>query len=304
MKAVIVEIRGNYAAALSDDGVVRQVKNRQYSVGQEILIALPGRNTALIRRAACAAAAVILLSTTGWAYYSPYSYVSLDVNPSIEYSVNRFDRVLSCIAVNGDGADIVDGLRLKHKNIQDALGETIQKIADAGYLKGEQAGIMITASSKSPQKSKDLADDLKETAEEETARDNPNVNLEAVEVGLEYVQQARQLGVTPGKLVLVGKLKDSGTELTEDELRIWLDSPVKDIMEQIQENKKEEKAQNGRDKDKGDTEAPPNADQGNNGRQQENPRGNPAGNSSVRKDATGNNGNNDVKTNHGSKNAK
>lgn len=240
MKAVIVEICGSRAAALSDDGIFRQVKNRRYSVGQEIVLKATRRNTVLIRGTACAAAVMIMLCTTAWAYYSPYSYVSLDVNPSIEYTVNRFDRVLDCSAVNGDGAVIVDDLRLRHKHIQDALSKTIEKLANKGFLAGEQNSIVIAASSRSDQKVRALVDKMKEAVEEEAAKEHLDVSLEAVGVSRESVQQAKKLGVTPGKLVLVDKLQDSGTNLTDEDLEKWLHSPVKDIMKQIQENKKEE----------------------------------------------------------------
>jgi len=310
MKAVIVEIRGNYAAALSDDSIVRQVKNRQYAVGQEILLGgQTRRKDVLIRRCACAAAAVIILSTSAWAYYTPYSYVSLDVNPSIEYTVNRFDRVLNCMAVNGDGAEIMNALQLNNKNIQDAVRETIQKIADAGYFKGEEADIMIAASSKSNQKSEELAEQLKQTATEEAAKGNLNVNLEAVGVEPKYVQQAKELGVTPGKLVLVSKLEDGCSKLSEEEIKTWMDSPVKDLMKQIQENEKEQKAVSENGKDKGNQAATTPANPGNNGQLgtvKANTKGNSTGNVSGKKDTKGNEGNNNnknTKANNTSKNA-
>ena len=317
MKAVIVEIRGNHAAALSDDGIVRQVKNRRYEVGQEILMeGQPRRRTVLIRRCACAAAVFIIWSTSAWAYYTPYSYVSLDVNPSIEYTVNRFDRVLSCSAVNGDGAEIVDDLRLHHKNIQDAVSETIQKIADAGYFDGNEADIMIAASSKSNQKSEELAGQLKKAALKEAEEDNLNVNLEAVRVEQEYVQQARELGVTPGKLVLVNELQDSGSQLSGEEMKTWLDSPVKDLMKQIQQNKEEEKAasQNGQSKDNRCSAAvvnPGNSSQSEAGKEnpKENPKENSDGNEPEKKEnkaqeAKGNNGSKDTKANNKNRNEK
>jgi hypothetical protein len=213
------------------------------TVGQEIILKSQSkRNTVLIRRSACAAAAVIIMSTTAWAYGTPYSYVSLDINPSIEYSVNRFDRVLSCSAVNGDGADIVEELRVNHKKIQDAVSETIRKIATEGYFEGEGTeNIIIAASSKSDRKSEYLVGQLKETAEKEVDENGLDVELESVGVGQEYVQEAQELGITPGKLVLVDRLRNSGKQLNEEEVSTWLESPVKDIMKQIKENKREEK---------------------------------------------------------------
>ena len=38
MKGVIVEIRGDIAAMLSDDGCIVKVKNKKYEIGQEVEI--------------------------------------------------------------------------------------------------------------------------------------------------------------------------------------------------------------------------------------------------------------------------
>lgn len=54
------------------------------------------------------------------AYYTPAKYVSLDVNPSIEYQLNIFDRVLTVKGVNDDGSEIVDEIdlgNLKNKKL-------------------------------------------------------------------------------------------------------------------------------------------------------------------------------------------
>ena len=222
---------------------------------------------------------------------------------------NRFDRVLNCLAVNGDGAEIMNALQLNNKNIQDAVRETIQKIADAGYFKGEEADIMIAASSKSNQKSEELAEQLKQTAAEEAAMDNLNVNLEAVGVEPKYVQQAKELGVTPGKLVLVSKLEDGCSKLSEEEIKTWMDSPVKDLMKQIQENEKAQKAVSENGKDKGNQDATTPANPGNNGQSgtvKANAKGNSTGNESGKKDTKeneGNNNNKNTKANNTSKNA-
>lgn len=304
MKAVIVEIRGKHAAALTDDGIVRQVKNRQYAVGQEILMeGQPRRKMVLIRRSACVAAVVLLLGTSAWAYYTPYSYVSLDVNPSIEYTLNRFDRVLNCSAVNGDGADIVGNLHVNHKSIQDAVSETIQKIEDAGYFSEKDADIMIVASSKSLQQSEALAAQLRKAASEEAEEDHLNVNLEAFGVEQELVQQAKELGVTPGKLVLVNELKGRSSNLSDEEIKTWLDSSVKELMKQLQENKKEEKAasQNSQGKDNLDSTTAANpSSNGHSEPTKENIKGNSAENESGKKEtkeSKGNNGSNSSKGN-------
>ena len=52
-----------------------------------------------------------MLTLGGFAgYRAPAGVVSLDVNPSIEYTINCFDRVLDITAVNEDAQAIVGQL--------------------------------------------------------------------------------------------------------------------------------------------------------------------------------------------------
>ena len=67
-------------------------------------------------RLAFAVFAAVLLAGAGYAWVqTPVSYVSIDVNPSIEFALNRFDRVMSVTAYNDEGRDIIEALSLKGK---------------------------------------------------------------------------------------------------------------------------------------------------------------------------------------------
>ncbi len=123
MKAIVVEIRDKLAAVLSDDGGMYRIKNNNFTVGQviEMKKQLPRNIRKVVAWAASAAAVLLVCATSAWAYYTPYSYVSLDVNPSIEFSLNRFNIVLSAKGVNSDGEEILSGLHigsLKNMHIQ------------------------------------------------------------------------------------------------------------------------------------------------------------------------------------------
>lgn len=244
MKAVVLEIKGKEAAALSDDGCILKVKNKKYAIGQVIELKKTGRfSTKFVVWAASAAAAVVIFGTGAWAYFSPYKYVSLDVNPSIEYTVNRFDRVLSAAAVNEDGEAILQNLDLNNKSIDEAVQDTVNTIEEKGYFEGtDPGGIVISTSSDDQQDAEQLADELKTTAEEATKDTTTPVEVEAVSVGLARVQEARTLGTTPGKLNLVQKLQASSTAPDSINVEDWLKKPVKEILKAIKQNKKDAKA--------------------------------------------------------------
>ncbi|MDE6619322.1 MAG: hypothetical protein K2K74_02300 [Lachnospiraceae bacterium] len=73
----------------------------------------------------------LLAGTGGYAVYSrPVSYISIDVNPSIELAINCFDRVVSAKGYNEDGQDILEHVSLKNISYQQAIDRLLQ---DAYY---------------------------------------------------------------------------------------------------------------------------------------------------------------------------
>ena len=116
MKAVVLETHGGFAAVLRDDGVVEKIR-RSCQVGETVeleerkVVAFPKR----IGRWSVAAAAALILLTSGGLYgYNnayAYSYVTLDINPSIEYVLNRKNEILRVTALNDDAQAIVESVK-------------------------------------------------------------------------------------------------------------------------------------------------------------------------------------------------
>lgn len=314
MKAVIVEIKGSNAAVLSEDGRISQVKNRNYKIGQEISMS----NNSYAKWALTAAAAMLLFVTPAWAYMTPYSYVSLDVNPSFEFSINRFDRVLEVKAVNGDAEEMVKEMNiagLKNKEIKDAVRNVLTELKNQGYItEGEDGGVVVATSSKSEEKTNNLAVALKTAVNEEVGRykekdsqealkaenkdleeteksddskkpedknsvaldnsqdknkdksenkdnvkveknvsdknknkdedDETGVEVEVVKVSQQKVDEAKEKGVTPGKVNIVDKLAEASGNPEDFDKEEWLDKPVKEIMDATKNYEKEAKNKN------------------------------------------------------------
>lgn len=237
MKAVIVEIRGETAAALGRDGSVFKVKNRSYAVGQTIDVRRGSLSRQLAVLAACAAAIFLLIGSGLYAYFAPYSLVSLDVNPSLQYTLNRMGLVLSVEAVNGDGDELLAEVGALHnRSIEDAISITVRQIAEDGYFDGEEpGGMVIAAASRDEQEAARLAENVKETALRATKESEKKVVVAAVTVAEDKVQAAKELGVSPGKLTLVEQLKETASDPESIDVKEWLEKPVKDIMKETVE---------------------------------------------------------------------
>jgi hypothetical protein len=229
MKGIVVEINEKDAVILSDEGLFKKIKNKNYQIGQTIRI---GENKKFASKwivgAASMAAALALCTTGAFAYYTPTDYVSMDVNPSVEYSVNRFDRILDVKAVNDDGKAILSELDLKNKKLQDAMKETLDQLIKDGYLTDDpDSGVVITTSNEDMDEAEKLASNLEQEIKVYLDTDGITAEVDAEAVGLDRVEEARDLGVTPGKLNLVEKLQDStsGAITNDEELRNWLSMP-------------------------------------------------------------------------------
>lgn len=242
MKGIILETRDNEAAILSDDGDVSKIINKNYKLGQVITMKKEKNfNSKFITKVAGIAAVFAITVVSGFAYATPTSYVSLDVNPSIEYSLNAFDRVLYVTAVNEDGEKIIVDLDVKNNDIAKAIQKTVDKLIEGGYIANdENAGVIIAASNSNKNKADKLATDLQDDTQKYINKKGETAKVEAEAVGKARVEQAKVLGVTPGKLNLVEKLVVSSEgikEIDAEEFKNMLNMPVKEINKAIKENR-------------------------------------------------------------------
>lgn len=85
------------------------------------------------------AAACLMLLLTGagifsWLWFPTRAVVSIEVNPSVALSLNRFSYVINTRANNDDGAELLDDLSLKNLKLDTALDALIGAMDRRGYL--------------------------------------------------------------------------------------------------------------------------------------------------------------------------
>lgn len=149
MKAVVVDLKGKYAAVMSENGAVVKVPNANYAIGQKIELHEVGHahNAPFRRIASVAIAAALVLSVSvGTVYAMPYGTVSLDSDSAIEYTINRFDRVIGVQALNEGGKTVLEELSkssLKHRTVEKAIQATVDYLQEAVPDDGEQPQINL-----------------------------------------------------------------------------------------------------------------------------------------------------------------
>lgn len=245
MKGIVVELNNNKAVILTDEGLFEEISNQCYEIGQSIIIKEKKHFVSKLTAGAAGLAAAFALCTAGaYAYYTPTDYVSLDVNPSVVYTVNRFERILDAEAANDDGSEILAELQLKNKSIEEAIKETLEQLLYEGYLgKDPDSGVVISTSNKKMDEAERLAATLEQEIRNFLKNKDgimPKVSVETLKP--EQVAEAKELGVSAGKLNLVEKLAASTSGAINREE--WLDKSVKELNKAIKENRKTSEKKN------------------------------------------------------------
>ncbi len=130
-QAVVLEIKGKYAAVLTGDGTVKRIRDRHYRVGDEIR--LPENAAGGVSRQLCiaaAAAAAVLLVSGGCWYASETVLADSSVTVStesgeVELTLNRCGEVIAAVSEDPANRDLVEELAvsgLHRKNLEEMLG--------------------------------------------------------------------------------------------------------------------------------------------------------------------------------------
>lgn len=148
MKYLVMECGLSYAVVLDQDGRILKVPNLGYTVGQSLkdVVLLPERlaKPALHKRIArwsALAACLCLLLLGSWVWQSPIGTVRMQINPDVQLSVNRFDRVVALEGLNEDGTALIDGYRAYGQEMKTVSDELADRAMELGYL---SAGGQIT----------------------------------------------------------------------------------------------------------------------------------------------------------------
>ncbi len=176
MKAVVLEIKDGKAAVLKKNGEIIMIKQNELQVGDTIEIFGSTRGEGVgpiaaegMKRLVAAAFVAAIAAGGSWTTYNTAfaaSYVSLDVNPSIEFQLNRMNRVIGVSSINDDAIPIVQQLEkksIKGKSLSQAITTTTSVLQDNDYLKEAENFILVNVSSNDENRTEILTEIVDDT---------------------------------------------------------------------------------------------------------------------------------------------
>lgn len=155
---------------------------------------------------------LVLVGQKGYSvYFTPVSTISIDVNPSIEFSVNQFDKVIDVASYNEDGEILVSSMNVRFLDYKKALNLLLQNENMASYLTQDQT-VIITVFGASDQKNDEMLASL-------AAYTASYENVHCSSGHSEEVTEAHSFGLSCGKYRAFLELQALDPSITVEDIR-------------------------------------------------------------------------------------
>lgn len=156
---------------------------------------------------------VCLCCWGGFAYLNtPVSYISMDVNPSIELTLNRLHRVIAAQAWNIDGERVVQQVRVNGLTYTEAIDTLLESEAMQPFLTA-QAELTFTVSAADQRTETLLLEGIGACAGCQKHRGQRG------RANRELVEEAHRQGLSFGKYKAYQALQEQGYAITPEECR-------------------------------------------------------------------------------------
>ena len=174
MNYLVMEVHPAYAVVLDEEGRFLKTANLHYQVGDTVQDVVELRRPqekrpALWKPLSGVAGLAACLCLVFFGYYqpnfTPYGALRIQINPDVELTLSRTDRVLELEGLNEDGQALIEGYDYHGKDREDVTGALVERAIDQGYLSGgETVSITLTSSDADWQarEEQEARDDLEE----------------------------------------------------------------------------------------------------------------------------------------------
>lgn len=236
-KGVLLERKGRTGIVLTPQGEFKrvQIKNDSGKVGDEIMFTDHSTATPWAKWGVAAAAALMMAAAPfgyqSWALAQPVAVVTVDINPSVELTLNKQDTVIGVKGVNADGEQVLKDVDWKGQDLTNVIQQVTAEAIDEEKLDpADEAGAVVVAvaPAKDEELPTEVADSIRDDAAEavsdvlddEAKADNESrkAHVTVLEATAAERQAAAEAGLTPGKYLIWKQIQEKLPEVQAADL--------------------------------------------------------------------------------------
>lgn len=160
-----------------------------------------------------------------WLYFSPTVEISIDINPSVELGVNRFNRVISFESYNDDGKELINSLDIKYMNYSDAVNRIMESEEIVSLLSNDEILTIAVIGTGSTQSEEVFSNIQSCTA--------GNTNTYCYYAHSEEVEKAHDAGLSYGKYKAFLEVQALDPTITADEVQNMTMREIRDLISSL-----------------------------------------------------------------------
>lgn len=190
----------------------------------------------ILPAAAACCLALVLFAGIGL-YFTPTARIAIDINPSIELGINRFDKVVSVNALNDDGKKLAESLDIKFAGYDEALQKILDNKSVEAMLSDNEVMTVTVIETNNAQS----ADILSETKTCVSGYGNVYCNS----ASSEEAAAARALGLPCGKYRAYLELRELDPDITPEEVGNMTMRQIRELIADLSGNGNNESSASG-----------------------------------------------------------
>ena len=239
-KGIVMEKGKGYVIAMSSDGEFKKIacNSNVYNRGEEIIIKDKGTWSFGWRKAAAIAAILLLVivpltltdvfnNNGNTPVLAAVSYITIDINPSMEIGLDREGKVVSVAPMNDDGERVLLKVNVLGLKYDEAVEKLIEGAATLGFLKEDvENGIVVTFTHLKEEVIEKAK--IEKVVEKKLKEKNLGSYVQVTEVSEEVRGKAKEAKVSPAALVIREQVAEYLKEKELDE-----DVDVKTIIQKV-----------------------------------------------------------------------
>ncbi|NPV69177.1 MAG: hypothetical protein HPY55_00845 [Firmicutes bacterium] len=235
-KGLVIKVQGSEYYVVSRDCRYLRLRVRGVAPRPGDIVWLPATYPSLVRIAI--AASVLLVIALGTAAVAlqrqPVAYIALDINPSVELGLNRWERVVTTRAFNHEGSLLLNQVSLNGTGmISRPAGEALASIVEAaiehGFLSREEDNVIQVALLARERHSQAMEESLREQVATVLEKRDVSAYLKVRRASLETRDAARKENLTVNAHLLKKEVQAQGLGSTVAD---W-SRPPKEIIRKV-----------------------------------------------------------------------